>query len=302
MNKNILIVLVGPTGIGKTELGIRLAEHFGCDILSSDSRQVFKELKIGTATPDEDQLSRVKHHFIATKSIFDYYSAGQYELDALSLLEDLFQKNTVQIMVGGSMLYVDAVCNGLDDIPVVSSSIRDEVNGVFEKEGIEAVQNMLQKLDPVSYARIDLSNKQRVMHAVEVSMSAQKPYSELLGRDKASRPFNIIKIGLNMPRDILYQRINSRVDIMIEQGLLEEVKGLYEHKDLNSLNTVGYKELFNYFDGEYTYDFAVNMIKQNSRRYAKRQLTWFKRDEKIKWFHPAEFSEIVAFVESEIKI
>ncbi len=300
MNKNTLIVLVGPTGIGKTELGIRLAEHFNCDILSSDSRQIFKELKIGTATPEEDQLSRVKHHFIATKSIFDYYSAGQYEIDALSLLDNLFEKSSVQLMVGGSMLYVDAVCNGLDDIPAIPPSIRDEVYRIFDNDGIEGLQNKLQELDPKSYAKIDLNNKQRLMHAIEVSITAKKPYSELLGLNKNNRSFNVIKIGLDMPRDILYQRINTRVDIMIEQGLLSEVKGLYEYKNLNSLNTVGYKELFKYFDGEYTYDFAVNMIKQNSRRYAKRQLTWFRRDEAVQWFHPSEFSEIVAFVESKI--
>lgn len=299
MKENSLIVLVGPTGVGKTELSLQLAEYLNCSIISSDSRQVFKELKIGTAAPDEQQLKRVKHYFVHTQSVTDYYSAGQFELDVLSLLKRLFNENKTQMMVGGSMLYIDAVCKGLDNIPSVSPELRAYVHSLYEEAGMAGLQDKLKELDPKHAELVDLNNKQRVMHAVEVSLSLGKPYSEMLGASKEVRPFNIIKIGLTLPRELLYERINRRVDIMMEEGLLVEAQSLYPFKQLNSLNTVGYKELFNYFDGLWTLDFAVNMIKQNSRRYAKRQLTWFNSDKEINWFRPDQLEDIIALIKKK---
>ncbi|MDR3705977.1 MAG: tRNA (adenosine(37)-N6)-dimethylallyltransferase MiaA [Paludibacteraceae bacterium] len=297
MKRNRLIVLLGPTGVGKTELSLQLAETFNSSIISSDSRQFFKELKIGTAAPTREQLDRVKHYFIGVKSITDYYSAGQYEVDVLQLLNELFAENSTQFLVGGSMLYIDAVCNGLDELPPVSTEIRNKVLAIWNESGINGIGQKLQELDPACYKTIDINNKQRVIHAIEVSLSTGKPYSELLKHEKKERPFDIIKIGLNLPREELYQRINQRVDIMIENGLIQEVESLYPYKHLNALNTVGYKELFQYMDGKYSLDFAINMIKQNSRRYAKRQLTWFNADKEIQWFNPKQPVEISATLE-----
>jgi tRNA dimethylallyltransferase len=297
VKRNRLIVLLGPTGVGKTELSLRLAEAWGSSIISSDSRQFFKELKIGTAAPTREQLDRVKHYFIGVKSITDYYSAGQYEIDVLQLLNELFTENSTQFLVGGAMLYIDAVCNGLDDLPPVSTEIRNKVLAIWNELGIEGIGQKLKELDPVCYKTIDIKNKQRVIHAIEVSLSTGKPYSELLKHEKKERPFDIIKIGLNLPREELYQRINQRVDVMIEEGLIQEAESLYPYKHLNALNTVGYKELFQYMDGKYSLDFAINMIKQNSRRYAKRQLTWFNADKEIQWFNPKQHVEISATLE-----
>lgn len=302
MKENSLIVLVGPTGVGKTELSLALAEFLNCPIISSDSRQIFKELKIGTAAPDEEQLTRVKHYSIATKSITDYYSAGRFELDVLQLLETLFLENKTQLMVGGSMLYIDAVCKGLDAIPEIPSSIREEVINLYQELGLEGLQHKLLLLDPAQHQKVDLNNKQRVMHAVEIVLATGKTNAQLVNPTKKERPFNVIKIGLNLPREQLYDRINKRVDIMMSDGLLQEVKSLCAYKDLNSLNTVGYKELFAYMDGIYDLPFAVSMIKQNSRRYAKRQLTWFNADKDITWFEPNQFSEIIAFLKSKLSL
>ena len=297
MKSNRLIVLLGPTGVGKTELSLQLAETFNSSIISSDSRQIFKELKIGTAAPTQEQLDRVKHYFIGTKSITDYYSAGQYEVDVLQVLNELFTENSTQFLVGGSMLYIDAVCEGLDDLPTISTEVRTQVLSIWNESGIDGLRRKLQKLDPAYYQTIDINNKQRVMHAIEISLSTEKPYSELLKHEKKERPFDIIKIGLNLPREELYQRINQRVDIMIQDGLIQEAEALYPHKHLNALNTVGYKELFQYMDGNHSLDFAINMIKQNSRRYAKRQLTWFNADKEIQWFNPKQYVEISATLE-----
>jgi len=297
VKRNRLIVLLGPTGVGKTELSLQLAETFNSSIISSDSRQIFKELKIGTAAPTQEQLDRVKHYFIGTKSITDYYSAGQYEVDVLQVLNELFTENSTQFLVGGSMLYIDAVCEGLDDLPTISTEVRTQVLSIWNESGIDGLRRKLQKLDHAYYQTIDINNKQRVMHAIEISLSTEKPYSELLKHEKKERPFDIIKIGLNLPREELYQRINQRVDIMIQDGLIQEAEALYPHKHLNALNTVGYKELFQYMDGNHSLDFAINMIKQNSRRYAKRQLTWFNADKEIQWFNPKQYVEISATLE-----
>jgi tRNA dimethylallyltransferase len=297
-----LIVLVGPTGVGKTDVSLEIAEALNCPIISSDSRQMYREMKIGTALPDETQLSKVKHYFIATKSIHDSYNAGQYELDVLDLLDELFKEQDVVMLVGGSMMYIDAVCEGLDDIPTVSEEVRQQVVDLCEKEGLGAVRELLQKLDPVQYERVDLNNKQRVMHAVEVCLMLNRPYSEILTSSSKHRNFDILKIGVNLPREELYARINLRVDKMMQEGLLSEVRSLYPYKKLNALNTVGYKEIFNYLDGIWSYDYAVQMIKQNSRRYAKRQLTWFNRDTKITWFQPGQLNEMLAFLEEKLRI
>lgn len=298
MKQNTLFVLVGPTGVGKTDLSIALAKHLNCSIISADSRQIFKEMKIGTAAPSDSFLEMVQHYFIAEKSIHDSYSAGQYEVDVLNLLEQQFQISPNALMVGGSMMYIDAVCNGLDDIPAVKVEFRNEVVAFFENNGLAALQDRLLELDPEYYNKVDLSNVQRVMHAVEVSLMLGVPYSSLLKNNLKPRAFNIVKIGIDRPREELYARINQRVDDMMQEGLLQEAEGLYPYKSLNSLNTVGYKELFNYFAGVWTLDFAVNMIKQDSRRYAKRQLTWFRRDEHIRWFHPSQVAEILSYVDN----
>ncbi len=300
MNQKTLIVLTGPTGVGKTDCSIRLAEHFSCPIISSDSRQIYKELKIGTAPPDRTQLKRVKHYCIATKSIAESYNAGQYEHDVIALLDELFKEHDVVLLVGGSMMYIDAVCKGLDDIPAITPIVRASVKKLYEKEGLEGVSKRLCDLDPKHYQNVDLKNKQRVMHAVEVCLTLGSPYSDILTAKNKKRAFDIIKIGVNLPREILYERINARVDVMVKDGLVEEARSLHPFKDYNSLNTVGYKELFEYFEGKYTLDFALQMIKQNSRRYAKRQLTWFNADKDMEWFAPKQYDEIIDSIKRKL--
>lgn len=294
-NKTLLVVL-GPTGVGKTNISLRLAEHFGCPIVSSDSRQFYRELKIGTAAPTEEQLHRVKHYFIGSHSIFDEYNAGQYEQDAIQLLDELFKENDVVMLVGGSMMYIDAVCNGMDDIPTVDVETREFWQKQFAENGLAFIQNELKQLDPKHYEQVDIQNPKRVIHALEICSMTGKPYSDLRTGERKLRNFNIIKIGLNRPRPELYERINARVDEMMAEGLLKEAEQFYPHKQLNTLNTVGYKELYEFMDGNWTLDFAINMIKQDSRRYAKRQLTWFNRDKEIKWFLPEEEEEILKYV------
>ncbi len=296
---NTLIVLTGPTGIGKTELCLRLAEHLETEIISSDSRQIFKELKIGTAAPTEEQLNRVKHHMVGTHSVNDYYNAYQFEQDVLKLLEHLFQSHQQILMTGGSMMYVDAVCKGIDELPTIDPQLRQEVMDLYANEGLEAVRRQLKMLDPVFYDEVDLKNHKRVMHAVEVCLMTGQPYSSLRTNSTRERPFNILKIGLDMDRDELYERINQRVDIMVKEGLFEEAKAFYHLKDNNALNTVGYKEIFGHWDGEYDADKAIELIKRNSRRYAKRQLSWFRRDKEINWFHPSQVEEIIKFVDKQ---
>ncbi len=299
--KPTLLVILGPTGVGKTNISLKLAEHFGCPIISSDSRQFYRELKIGTAAPTQEQLNRVKHYFVGSHSIFDEYSAGQYELDAISLLDELFVTKNVVMLVGGSMMYIDAVCNGMDDIPAVDSETREFWMRQYAQSGLEFIQNELKRLDPKHYEEVDLQNAKRILHALEICSITGKAYSELRTGERKKRNFNILKIGLNRPRAELYDRINWRVDEMMAEGLLQEAEQFYQFRQLNTMNTVGYKELYEYMSGNWTLDFAVNMIKQDSRRYAKRQLTWFNRDKEIQWFHPADEDEIIGFVDEKIK-
>lgn len=283
MKEKKLIILLGPTGVGKTELSLQMAEELGTEIISCDSRQMYREMKIGTAAPTEEELKRVPHHFIGHLSIHDYYSCGRFEIDALAKCNELFQSHDTVIMTGGSMLYIDAVCKGIDDIPNIDEELRQSLLERYQNEGIENIRQELKILDPDYYKIVDLQNHKRIIHALEVCIQSGKPYSSFRSESVKKRPFTIEKIGLNRPREVLYNRINKRVDIMMENGLLEEAKSLYPFKGLNALNTVGYKELFNYFDGTWTLDFAIQMIKQNSRRYAKKQLTWFNRDSEIAW-------------------
>jgi len=279
-----LISIIGPTAIGKTALSIKLANHFNTEIISSDSRQFFKEMSIGTAAPTPTELAQAKHHFIHHKSIHDNYNVGSFEKDALQRLNELFKKHNVVIMVGGSGLYVDAVTKGLDYFPDVDASIREQLNSDLETEGLEYLQNKLKELDIESYNSIAINNPQRVIRALEICIGTKKPYSSFLNKGKNKRPFKTITIGLTADRELIYDRINKRVDIMIKEGLLEEVKQLLPYKHLNALNTVGYKELFNYFEGNWTLDFAISEIKKNTRRFAKRQITWFKKTKNTLWF------------------
>ncbi|TXD49394.1 tRNA (adenosine(37)-N6)-dimethylallyltransferase MiaA [Polaribacter sp. IC073] len=282
--KNTLITIVGPTAIGKTALSIQLANAYNASIISCDSRQFFKEMTIGTAVPEPEELAAAKHYFIQNRSIFETYNVGEYERDALEKLEELFRENSVQIMVGGSGLYVDAVLKGLDYFPEVDAKIREELTLKLEKDGIEVLQQQLKELDEETYHTIALDNPHRVMRALEVCLGSGTPYSTFKNKPKKPRDFNVIKVGLNADREIIYSRINKRVDIMIANGLLEETEKLYPNKALNALQTVGYRELFSFLDGTFTKEFAVSEIKKNTRRFAKRQLTWFKRDKSTLWF------------------
>lgn len=300
LNKTLLVIL-GPTGVGKTNISLRLAEYFGCPIVSSDSRQFYRELKIGTAAPTEEQLNRVKHYFIGSHSIFDEYNAGQYEQDVIRLLDELFQKHKVVLLVGGSMMYIDAVCNGMDNIPTVDVETRAFWQKKYAECGLEFIQDELKRLDPKHYEQVDIQNPKRILHALEICSMTEKPYSDFRTGERKERSFNILKIGLNRPRPELYERINARVDEMMAEGLLKEAEQFYSYRHLNTLNTVGYKELYEYMDGSWTLDFAVNMIKQDSRRYAKRQLTWFNRDKEIMWFHPEELASNMELVTQNLK-
>lgn len=281
--KKKLIILLGPTGVGKTERSLQLAESLHTEIISCDSRQMYREMKIGTAAPTEKELARVPHHFIGNLSIHDYYSCGKFELEALQKCEELFQSHDTVLMVGGSMLYIDAICKGIDDIPKIDEELRKELDIRLANEGVESLRAELKMLDPVYYRQVDPMNHKRIKHALEVCLQTGKPFSSFRTESKKERPFEIEKIGFIRPREELYERINLRVDKMFEEGLIEEAKKLYPYKGLNSLNTVGYKELFEYFDGNWTLEYAKQMIQQNSRHYAKKQITWFKRDEEIKW-------------------
>ncbi|WP_427873198.1 tRNA (adenosine(37)-N6)-dimethylallyltransferase MiaA [Flavobacterium sp. MMS24-S5] len=303
-----LITIVGPTAIGKTALSIALAQHFKCEIVSCDSRQFFKEMTIGTAIPSQEELSAAKHHFIQNKSIFENYTVGDYEKEALLKLEELYQNNDFAILIGGSGLYVDAILKGFDEFPEIAPEIRAEVNSNYEKFGIEYLQEQLQNLDPDYYQKITienpqtLQNPQRMMRFVEVCIGLQKPYSSFLNLKKNNRNFTPILIGLDADREIIYSRINQRVDIMMDMGLLEEAKSLYPNKELNALQTVGYRELFSYFDGDFTLPFAIEEIKKNTRRFSKRQLTWFKRNENTKWFdYSTDRNEIINYIENLLK-
>lgn len=290
---NTLIVIVGTTAIGKTALSIKLAQHFSSEIISCDSRQFFKEMTIGTAVPDQDELAAATHHFIQNRSIFDDYNVGSFEKDALKKLDELFENNSIQIMVGGSGLYVDAVVNGLDFFPDVDPQIRENLTEQLNSEGIEVLQQQLLNLDPETYNTIAKDNPHRVIRALEICIGTEKTYSSFKNKPKTPRNFNVIKVGLNAERSIIYERINKRVDIMVKNGLLEEAKNLYPYKQLNALQTVGYRELFEYFDDNCTLEKAIEEIKKNTRRFAKRQLTWFRKDENIKWFNYDEKIETI---------
>ncbi|MDR2854505.1 MAG: tRNA (adenosine(37)-N6)-dimethylallyltransferase MiaA [Prevotellaceae bacterium] len=283
-NNNTLIVLLGATGVGKTELSLRIAERFSAPIVSADSRQLYRELKIGTAPPTPAQLARVQHFFVGTHSIFDTYSAGQYEADVLETLSGIFEKTRTALLVGGSMMYIDAVCKGLDDIPTVDEKTRTYWNNIYREKGLEYIQNELQRLDPKHFnEQIDRQNPKRIIHALEVCTLTGRPFSELRTGVPKKRDFNILKIGLTRPREELYQRIDARVEQMMEDGLLEEARTFYPFRNLNPLNTVGYKELFEYFDGTVSLPTAIENIKRDTRHYAKRQMTWFNRDKEIRW-------------------
>lgn len=300
MNTKTLIVIVGPTGSGKTDLSIRVAEHYTCPIISTDSRQFYRGIPIGTAQPDNEQLERVEHHFIASHELTDDFNCGAYEVAALKRLEELFYKHDTVVAVGGSGLYVKALCEGMDDLPEVEPALRQQLSDRLKREGLEALAEQLRELDPTFYEVVDRKNPARVLRALEVCIATSKPYSALRTGIKRERPFNIVKIGVTMERAVLYERIDRRVDIMVEAGLEQEARAVYPLRHLNSLQTVGYREMFDYFDGSISRDEAIELIKRNSRRYAKRQLTWFGRDGEIEWFLPSETEKIVEYIDSKV--
>ncbi len=300
--KPTLIVVAGPTASGKTRVAIEIAKHFNTEIISADSRQFYKEIPIGTAAPNQKELSEVKHHFTGMLSIFDDYNVSRFEQDVLKLLSKKFEQHKVMVMAGGSGMYIDAVCSGIDDLPDPDVKIRNELNQTLEKIGITELQQQLKVLDPVYYKEVDLQNPKRLMRAIEVCLQTGKRYSDLRKNKAAKRDFNILKIGLNIPREELYQRINRRTETMIENGWIEEAENVFPYKHLNALNTVGYKELFKYFEGTWTLETAIEKIKTNTRRYAKRQLTWFKRDKTINWFAPDDVDDIIDYLQIRLQI
>ncbi|MCF6348388.1 MAG: tRNA (adenosine(37)-N6)-dimethylallyltransferase MiaA [Flavobacteriaceae bacterium] len=290
---NYLITIIGPTAIGKTAMSIKVAKHFNTEIISSDSRQFYKEMIIGTAVPNADELNAVKHHFIQNLSIHNDYSVGQFEKDAIGKLNELFEKHNCVVLVGGSGLYVDAVLKGLDDFPKVDPSIRENLKSQLKENGIIPLQKQLKKLDVESYEKIDIENHQRLIRALEICIGTDKPYSSFLTDKTTQRNFIPVKIGLTADREIIYDRINQRVDIMVDNGLLDEAKKLFKNKKLNALQTVGYKELFSFLNNETSFDFAIEEIKKNTRRFAKRQLTWFRKDDEIQWFNFQDPSQLL---------
>ena len=316
---NSLIVITGPTGVGKTEICLQIAEHYGIDIINADSRQIFAEIPIGTAAPTAEQMQRVRHYFVGTHHIGDYYSASSYEQDVLKLLRKLAEvegqrskdegqgehpspnnHHPIALLSGGSMMYIDAVCNGIDDIPNIREDIRNEMKWRLEDEGLDSLLEELSRLDPEHYAIVDRKNPRRILHALEICHQTGRTYTSFRTGEKRKRPFNIIKIGLNRDRDELYERINMRVLDMMEQGLEQEARAMLPHRELNALNTVGYKEMFQYFDGAIPLEEAVRQIQSNSRRYARKQLTWYKRDAEIMWFNPENVNEITNYIDSRL--
>lgn len=295
--RNKLFVLIGPTGVGKTELSLSMAEFLHTPIINADSRQLYKDLPIGTAAPTEAQQKRVKHYFVGTLKLTDYYSAAQFESDVISLLDVLYQEHPFALMSGGSMMYIDAVCNGIDDIPTVDKETRDMIMERYQQEGLSQLSNELRLLDPDYYAIVDLKNPKRILHALEICYMTGKPYSSFRTNIKKERPFDIIKIGLRREREELYERINRRVDEMIQDGLVEEARRVIDYRHTNALNTVGYKEIFQYIDGNWSLEEAAEKIKQNTRIYSRKQMTWYKKDNDIHWFHPDNDKEIKKFLE-----
>lgn len=295
-----LVVILGPTGVGKTDTCIRVAKHFNVPIINADSRQIFQEIPIGTAAPTQVQQQEIKHYFVGNHHLDDYYSASMYEQDVLSLLEKLFTSQDIALMSGGSMMYIDAVCNGIDDIPTVDEQTRQWMKQRLHDEGLPALVEELRQLDPIHYEFVDKNNPRRVVHALEICHMTGKTYTSFRTNKIKERPFQIIKIGLNLPREVLYQRINQRVLNMIQEGWVEEALKVYPKRELNSLHTVGYRELFDYLDGLYTLDEAIEKIQSNTRRYMRKQLTWFKRDQKIRWFSPNNIEEIINYISKSI--
>ena len=305
MRDKTLIVITGPTAVGKTAISLEIAKHFGIPVINADSRQIYRELKIGTARPTEAEMKEVRHYFVGTLGIADYYSASLYEQQVLDLLDSLFQTHDYALLSGGSMMYIDAVCDGIDDIPTIDDKTRETMKRRLEEEGLEALCEELKRLDPDYYEEVDRQNPRRVVHALEICTMTGNTYTSY--RKKKSgvrsqesnrdvRPFRIIKIGLTLPREELYQRINARVDKMMAEGLLDEARRMYPQKELNALNTVGYKELFDYFDGRWPLEEAVERIKGNTRRYARKQLTWYKKDDRFRWFHPQDKEKIINYI------
>lgn len=293
-------MIIGPTGVGKTELSLQLAEFFRTSILNADSRQLYRDIPIGTAAPTIEEMQRVPHYFVGTLGLQDYYSAAQYETDAITLLDQLFRDRDVVLLSGGSMMYIDAVCHGIDDIPSIDELTRERMRERYEREGLEPLQNELRLLDPEYYQICDIRNPKRVVHALEICYMTGRTYTSFRRNAHKERPFRIIKIGLQREREELYRRIGLRVDQMVEQGLIEEARRVLPFRDCNSLNTVGYKELFRYFDGEWDLDFALEKVKRNTRVYSRKQVTWFKKDGKVAWFHPSAVEEIRLFIKKEL--
>lgn len=296
-----LIVLIGPTGVGKTELSLRLAEKFDASIISSDSRQLYRDLPIGTAAATPEQLARVNHHFVGLLDLHEYFSAARFEEEVMRFLETYYQSHNVALMTGGSMMYVDAVCKGIDDMPSVTPEVRQHVVALYDSVGLDGLLVMLKELDPEYYKIVDRKNQKRVMHGVEICLTTGKTFTSFRTNTVKQRPFEIIKIGITRDREELYERINRRVDQMMEEGLLDEARAVYAHREHNSLNTVGYKEMFKYLDGEWSLDFAIEKIKQNTRIYSRKQITWFKRDKSIRWFHPDQEIDIMNYLSDIIK-
>jgi tRNA dimethylallyltransferase len=295
MLSKTVIVIVGPTAIGKTAVSITIAKELNCPVLSADSRQFFKEMSIGTAKPSAEEMLGVPHYFINSHAISDEYNVGKFETESIALLEELFKSNDYAIVVGGSGLYIDALCKGFDELPEANKEIRERIDFILKSQGIEGLQELLKQLDPGYHNKVDLQNPQRLSRAIEVSLTTGKPYSQFRKGENKKRNFKIVKIGLNTSREKLYEHINQRVDVMMDAGLISEVKSLIPYKHLNALQTVGYKELFDYFENKIDLPTAINLIKQNTRHFAKRQLTWFRRDKDITWFEPNELQKILAF-------
>ena len=301
MDNKFLIVIAGPTAVGKTAMAVEIAKAFDTVVLSADSRQFFREMSIGTARPTEAEMQGVPHYFIASHSITEDYNVGRYEADAMQLLNKLFAEKDIIVMAGGTGLYIEAVCNGMDEVPQADEKIREELSAIYEEQGLQALHEMLKEKDPAYYEQVDLQNTHRVMRAIEVCLITGKPYSSFRKGEKKKRGFSVIKIGLTMERAALYERINLRVDEMMRHGLLDEARSLYDHRHRNALQTVGYKEVFDHLEGRIDHEAAVDLIKRNTRRFAKRQLTWFRRDESIAWFEPKQKQEIIDHIQQEIK-
>ena len=294
-----LIVITGPTAVGKTALCLDIAQHFGIPVINADSRQIYKELKIGTASPTIEQMRRVPHYFVGSLSLHDYYSASLFEQQVLEILQREFEHSDYALLTGGSMMYIDAVCNGIDEIPTVDDATRELLKSRLSNEGLEPLVEELRRLDPEYYEIVDKQNPRRVVHGLEICLMTGKTYTSFRKREKKKRPFRIVKIGLNRDREELYNRINQRVDQMMTDGLLDEAQRLYPMRHMNALNTVGYKEMFAYIDGTWTLEEAVERIKGNTRRYARKQLTWYKKDEQIRWFHPDEIEQIYSYISQD---